>query len=145
MRKSHTLLAVVMWFGSAQAQADTPRKLPCGRPACGNTMGKSSKPREPDLETVTAELAAAREQLRGYELAKNARVREFVTTPRRLASGAPACGNTMGKGPPDPCTEERAAAEQAERFADLQAAIRLHDTAQARVRELTRATTTARM
>lgn len=67
-----------------------------------------------------------------------------LATPRTLPSGAPACGNTMGKGGyTDRCTDEERAAWRAERERELELA-RRHELAQARAAEARRVAETAK-
>ena len=134
MRKSHKLLAVVMWLGSTQAQADTPRLLDNGGPAAGNTVGKiPERPRG----SAEGRLAEAQGILERAAREKAEAVQAFVSTPRVLASGAPACGNTMQKKEPD-CTQELADKQQAVRFERLQRAVEQHRIADVRVQQATR-------
>lgn len=125
MRKTHKLLAVMIWIGSAQASADAPRTLASGAPACGNAMGKGAESlaqrQARALCRAEASLATTRERLAAARFTEAVYVKNYLTTPRRLASGAPACGNVMSKDEA-PCTDE---------LADLHAARRLHEVKQA--------------
>jgi len=125
MRRSHKLLAVVMWVGSTQAQADPPR-----------TPAPPSEARE--VLIARSQLAVARQQLEQFTSQELQMVRQFIMTPRRLANGAPACGNTMGKGDPEPCTQAIADQEHANRLANMTVAIKLRRDARASVEELSR-------
>lgn len=67
-----------------------------------------------------------------------------LAAPRTLPSGAPACGNTMGKGGyTDRCTSEERAAWQAERERERVEAER-HELAQQRAAEARRVASTAK-
>jgi len=140
MRKTHKLLAVMMWLGSTQASADAPRTLANGAPACGNTMGKSSKPRGPCrvsvLDQAIIDLADAQADLVEAKAFEVARINEYITTPRRLANGAPACGNVMSKDAPD-CNAELADLQDARRVFYMKMAIEELATARLRVHEAT--------
>lgn len=121
MRKTHKLLAVVMWLGSAQANADTPRTLASGAPACGNTMGKKGPSEscraELTLYRATEDLERAQQNVLEAKAKEVAYESIYVGTPRRLANGAPACSNVMAKGEKQPpCTAEIADQEDAVRL-----------------------------
>jgi len=139
MRKTHKLLAVVMWIGTAQAQADTPRTFANGSPAPGNTMAKGPKPERVE-QVAEVELAAAKKQYE-QELANEiAAVKKFISTPRRLPNGAPACETTA----PGPCTAALADQQHADRLAQLKNATKRRRLAKARVHEAERKAAEAR-
>lgn len=135
MKKAHKLFAVMIWLGSAQANAETPRTLASGAPACGNTMTKKGPSTACRAERArwfaNDELAEAKQELalaKAYEVRA---IQDYIVTPRRLANGAPACGNVLSKDAME-CTAE---------LADLQDARRVHtmkeamaETTEARVR-----------
>lgn len=99
------LLAVAILMGAPAVSFAAPRTLGNGAPACGNVMSKSKQGCEvplPPLELAKAEVTRA-------EYYEARALEALTTTPRTLANGAPACGNTMGgKSAPPPCTAERA-------------------------------------
>jgi hypothetical protein len=88
------LLAVAFAMTAGTASADAPRSLASGAPACGNTNTKGPsmcQRAERNLQFARAELVRALDEER---IAASL----VVDQPRVLASGAPACGNTGGKG-----------------------------------------------
>ncbi len=92
------LLAVLV-LASGVAHADTPRLLRDGRPAAGNTMGKTpasdDETPEPAPQLTLAEESAVRD-LRDRLLA--AFTSEPVAVPRTI-HGRPACGNVTSRAP----------------------------------------------
>jgi hypothetical protein len=92
----------VDWGGYIDVTAIKPRELASGRPAGGNTVGKTP-PRadRDDVDRPTPE----QERLLTASLAYQAAQKEPIIEPRLLANMRPACGNTGGKSdPPDDCT-----------------------------------------
>lgn len=88
------LLAVAVVLGaSSAARADTPRTL-AKRPACGNAMGKGGPQSECEWQQA---LFHARSYVAGAEHELRLAVYVLEASPRVLANGRPACGNTMGK------------------------------------------------
>jgi hypothetical protein len=140
MRKSHKLLAVVMWIGSAQAQADTPRTFANGSPAPGNTMAKGPKPERIE-QRAEVELAAAKKQYEQEVANEVAAVKKFISTPRRLPNGDPACEHT----PPAACTKVLADQQHADRLAQLKDATKRRRLAKTRVHEAERKAAEARV
>lgn len=140
MRKSHKLLAVVMWIGSAHAQAQTPRTFANGSPAPGNTMAKGPQ-REKSEQGSEVELAAAKKQYEQEVANEVAAVKKFISTPRRLPNGAPACEHT----PPGSCTKALADQQHAERLAQLKSATKRRRVAKDRVHEAERKAAEARV
>ena len=139
MRKSHKLLAVVMWIGTAQAQADIPRTFANGSPAPGNTMAKGPKPERVE-QRAEVELAAARRAYERELALEVAAVKRFISTPRRLADGSPACENTAS----GPCTQALADRQHADRLAQMKDATKRRRIAKARVHEAERKAAEAR-
>jgi uncharacterized protein YecT (DUF1311 family) len=92
----------VDWNGFIDPTAIKPRELANGRPAGGNTVGKTPGPAaSDDFDRATPE----QERLLTASLAYQAAVKEPVIQPRLLANFRPACGNTGGKSDaPDDCT-----------------------------------------
>lgn len=117
-KRATKLFAVAMWIGVGQAHAETPTSLASGAPACGNVQGKGARPTGCDRV-----VDAARQRLRHAREAEQQALAAFVGQPRRLASGAPACGNVLTKAPPPPCTAERADALFEQRLAALTRAV----------------------
>jgi hypothetical protein len=103
MRKPSRLLSVAIVLGAAHASAE---------PA--------------DLVEATAEVRM-REYYERYA------VEQFLTRPRRLPTGAPACGNVNSKSMPVPCTLAYADELAAIRHAEMLATVALAHAA--RVRE----------
>lgn len=152
MNKTHKLLAVVMWLGSAQANADTPRTLSSGAPACGNTMGKKGPSgkcgAELTLYRATVDLERAQEAVLEAKASEVAYESIYLSTPRRLANGAPACGNVMiGKGGDDqpPCTAERADLQDADRLSSMKNAFATTRKMRQRAHEAAQRVATARI
>lgn len=95
------LLAVAFVMSAQVASADVPRTLASGAPACGNTGGKG-----PSMcQTAETELQDAKLELANALAVETGALAALVDSPRTLANGAPACGNTGGK-KMKPCTVE---------------------------------------
>lgn len=142
MRKTHKLLAAMIWFGSAQASADPPRTLRSGAPACGNVMkGKGGSPRskcsddERALYRAEIEVDEAKRWFSVHKDREVSAVLAVLTTPRRLANGAPACGNMLSKDSPATCTEEVADIQDQERRTSMKHAFAATRNARVRVHE----------
>jgi hypothetical protein len=103
MRTATRLLSVALVLGSAHASAE---------PA--------------------AELLDATAEVRMREYYEQVSVAQFLITPRRLATGAPACGNVGGKRMPEPCTLARADQLAAIRHAEMLASVALAHAARTR-------------
>ena len=144
MRKTHKLLAAMIWFGSAQASAETPRTLRSGAPACGNVMkgkGGSSSSRSSCTDSERAwyraerEVDEAKRLFAVYKDHEVEAVRVVLTTPRVLANGAPACGNMLSKDSPSTCTQEIADQQDEQRRESMKQAFAATRKARARVHE----------
>ena len=87
-------------FAGGVAHAETPRLLPDGRPAAGNTMGKGA-PDVPDAATgLTLDETIAVEGLKAKlgTLLAMLSSDEPAVQPRQIA-GRPACGNVASRAP----------------------------------------------
>lgn len=106
MRKPTRLLAVVIALGSAPAGAEP-------------------------LDAAQA-LSEATAEVKMREFYEHDAMTRFLTTPRRLATGAAACGNVNAKPMPYPCTPEYADELAAIRHAEMLASVALAHAARAR-------------
>ena len=93
-------LLAVLAFAGGVAHAETPRLLPDGRPAAGNTMGKNPGPEIDPATGLTPEETVAVEQLRDSlaTLLGMTSPAEPAVQPRQIA-GRPACGNVASRAP----------------------------------------------
>lgn len=127
MRKPSRLLAVAIVLGAGSASAEPAVDL------AATTAGVSMR----DYYEPYAVEVRMREYYERYA------VEAFVTTPRRLPNGAPACGNVGGKPMPFPCTAAYADELAAIRHAEMLATVALAHAA--RVREAAARVRTARL
>lgn len=127
------LLAVATFVGAtATAAIAAPRTLANGAPAPGNTVAKGeSYSRELPERRAERAVNEARRALAAAYNEERAAVEALVESPRVLASGAPACGNTSGK--PPPCDEKIANRLVTMRVERLTNAGRAIDAARARL------------
>ena len=119
MRTVSQLLSVAIALAAAPAAA-----------ASGDPLGGGG-----DLHRweTDPELAQAIAEVRMYEFSERDAMTRFLVTPRRLANGAPACGNVGGKPMPVPCTPAYADELAAIRHAEMLASVARAHAARARL------------